>query len=460
MDNEVVQTVPYHTHNGIDSAKIAGENLTLDVSTLNDVNTSRHGFVPEAPNDTTKFLRGDGTWATATATSLQTTITMGENCSAGDILCQKPEDGKYYRCNGTVFGTEIFTGPLAVASAAGTTNTSLLVYLPGSLVSLFSFGAALSTISETAKEVQTTTHANQVGKVYTGHANYQTFCVSSLYSNITAVDVYFGAMSGTGGDITVGIYAVDDTHPFGTGSALGSKTIVQSGLTGNAVNKFSFASAIIVRPYMTYCIKISGTGADSSNYWPIQGNTTSTDYYANGMYSTTGTTSQDVNGTSAVDMYFNVYTTSTSNWTPGDYVYLSNSAGGVTLTPPSSNIKAVGLVISSTAMLFDPAVDGRETLIAKTEMVFDSASTAGSPTTSFTIPLNARKAVIYYSATGTGEGIITMYRDGRSNVNIYAGLQSTTATIANATISGRVLQLVDTHVNTSWASTWQVYFFG
>lgn len=32
-----------------------------DVTTL-DVSTSMHGFVPKAPNDTTKFLRGDGTW--------------------------------------------------------------------------------------------------------------------------------------------------------------------------------------------------------------------------------------------------------------------------------------------------------------------------------------------------------------------------------------------------------------
>jgi hypothetical protein len=35
---------------------------TSDITT-NDVTTSKHGFTPKAPNDSTKFLRGDATWA-------------------------------------------------------------------------------------------------------------------------------------------------------------------------------------------------------------------------------------------------------------------------------------------------------------------------------------------------------------------------------------------------------------
>ena len=35
---------------------------SLSDNTTGDVSTSRHGYVPKAPNDTTKFLRGDGTW--------------------------------------------------------------------------------------------------------------------------------------------------------------------------------------------------------------------------------------------------------------------------------------------------------------------------------------------------------------------------------------------------------------
>ena len=39
--------------------------ISLSDITTNDVSTTKHGFAPKAPNDTTKFLRGDGTWANA-----------------------------------------------------------------------------------------------------------------------------------------------------------------------------------------------------------------------------------------------------------------------------------------------------------------------------------------------------------------------------------------------------------
>lgn len=35
---------------------------TSDIAT-NNVSTAKHGWAPKAPNDTTKFLRGDATWA-------------------------------------------------------------------------------------------------------------------------------------------------------------------------------------------------------------------------------------------------------------------------------------------------------------------------------------------------------------------------------------------------------------
>lgn len=41
---------------------IVEADITLADNTTNDVSTTKHGFVPKAPNDTTKFLRGDGTW--------------------------------------------------------------------------------------------------------------------------------------------------------------------------------------------------------------------------------------------------------------------------------------------------------------------------------------------------------------------------------------------------------------
>ena len=37
--------------------------IGLSDNTTNDVSISKHGFVPKAPNDTAKFLRGDAAWA-------------------------------------------------------------------------------------------------------------------------------------------------------------------------------------------------------------------------------------------------------------------------------------------------------------------------------------------------------------------------------------------------------------
>jgi len=46
---------------------------TTDITT-NDVSTSKHGFAPKAPNDSTKFLRGDGTWAVPASGSSSTVV--------------------------------------------------------------------------------------------------------------------------------------------------------------------------------------------------------------------------------------------------------------------------------------------------------------------------------------------------------------------------------------------------
>jgi len=41
---------------------IVEADLTLADNTTNNVSTTKHGFVPKAPNDTSKILRGDGAW--------------------------------------------------------------------------------------------------------------------------------------------------------------------------------------------------------------------------------------------------------------------------------------------------------------------------------------------------------------------------------------------------------------
>jgi hypothetical protein len=58
-----IKTVQSTSIVGSGDVTITDANLSTSDITTNDVTTSKHGFVPKAPNDTTKFLRGDGTWS-------------------------------------------------------------------------------------------------------------------------------------------------------------------------------------------------------------------------------------------------------------------------------------------------------------------------------------------------------------------------------------------------------------
>lgn len=71
-----------HDHIGGDGAAIAEGALSLSDVATGDVNTSRHGLCPKAPNDTTKFLRGDGTWQTPAAGGLGYSLNVLATTSA------------------------------------------------------------------------------------------------------------------------------------------------------------------------------------------------------------------------------------------------------------------------------------------------------------------------------------------------------------------------------------------
>jgi hypothetical protein len=62
-------------------ALVTDANLVTSDITTNDVSTTKHGFVPKAPNNTTTFLRGDGTWAAPAGGGL-TEFTEAETTAA------------------------------------------------------------------------------------------------------------------------------------------------------------------------------------------------------------------------------------------------------------------------------------------------------------------------------------------------------------------------------------------
>ena len=53
-------------------SKVHDADLAVTDITTNNVSTSAHGFVPKAPNDSTKVFRGNGTWGTSGGTTTNT----------------------------------------------------------------------------------------------------------------------------------------------------------------------------------------------------------------------------------------------------------------------------------------------------------------------------------------------------------------------------------------------------
>ena len=75
------------TFSGTSSGTNTGDQIISDATittsdiTTNDVSITKHGFAPKAPNNTTTFLRGDGTWATPAAGGL-TFFSEAQNTTA------------------------------------------------------------------------------------------------------------------------------------------------------------------------------------------------------------------------------------------------------------------------------------------------------------------------------------------------------------------------------------------
>jgi hypothetical protein len=106
--------------------------LSLSDVTTNDVSITKHGFVPKAPNDTTKYLRGDGTWATAAGGGITigtTAVTSGTDgrvfFQAGGVVQQDANftyDNTLKRLGLKAVGTAATDIPFNVQNSAGTLN--------------------------------------------------------------------------------------------------------------------------------------------------------------------------------------------------------------------------------------------------------------------------------------------------------------------------------------------------
>jgi hypothetical protein len=140
-----------HDHNGGDGAAIVEAAITLADNTTNDVSITKHGFAPKAPNNTTSFLRGDGTWATPTgggdfagpASSTDNAIVRfdGTTGKTGQTSLATIDDsgsvniptGQAYKINNTALAVANITGAAPLNSPTFTGTVTVPTGLTGVL---------------------------------------------------------------------------------------------------------------------------------------------------------------------------------------------------------------------------------------------------------------------------------------------------------------------------------------
>jgi hypothetical protein len=125
-------------------ALVTDANLVTSDITTNDVSTTKHGFAPKLPGNTTTFLRGDGTYATPASGS--STIPQSDliyvdaingvnDLTADRGQIQKPYATVEYALantinTGTVTGTTT-NGSATISSVSDTTNIQVGQYITG-----------------------------------------------------------------------------------------------------------------------------------------------------------------------------------------------------------------------------------------------------------------------------------------------------------------------------------------
>ncbi len=109
-------------------------------NTTNDVTITKHGFVPIAPNDTAKFLRGDGTWNTASLPS-------GSAAVATDAIWDTK--GDLAAATGSDAAVKVAVGANGTFLAADSSASAGVAWQPGANVLLYAYtvtGSSKTTI--------------------------------------------------------------------------------------------------------------------------------------------------------------------------------------------------------------------------------------------------------------------------------------------------------------------------
>lgn len=257
-------------------ALVSDANLSTSDITTNNVSTSKHGFVPKAPNDTAKFLRGDGTWATTPAGGL-TYFTEAQSTAAPNATVNVD----------------------SLTAVASTTNADISIVPKGT-------GAILAAIPD-----NTTTGGNKRGANAIDLGTYRTGAdnvASGQYSvvigqnsrgsNVNAVAIGSSAISTSDGSVAISKSTSSGPVSFAHGSrstATGYGAVsfggwIYADTTASGDNSIAMGGGNTANASTTTSIGGEGNASTSQGAVSLGGrnNTASgTHSYAFGAYSTT-----------------------------------------------------------------------------------------------------------------------------------------------------------------------------
>ena len=304
--------------------------ISLSDITTNNVSSTMHGFAPKAPNNTTTFLRGDGTWATPTASSTpsgaDTSVQYNDNGATGgstDFSFDKTANTMILNGSNTEIQMKSSTSdPVAPASGNGLfymksiggrimpkfigpsgIDFSLQPFIAQDKVAIWSppgnattvpgvlgFTAPTALGTATARNVATTnlfTRVKRLGYVSASNAN----SIAGHYNTATGTQFTIGTGSGLGGFFYVVRFGTSDAATVANAQMFVGMTGTVSAATnidpGTLLNSIGIGHAAgDANLKLFYGGSAAQTRIDLGNNFPK--NTSSTDMYELILFSSPG----------------------------------------------------------------------------------------------------------------------------------------------------------------------------
>lgn len=230
----------------------------------------------------------------------------------------------------------LFAGIASGASSSGNVQS---YYAPGPVVSVTAFTLAQRQNSR-LWDGQINSSSNTTTDTISATTDWraQTFTPAVGEDNVSQVTLNFTKTSSPNGSSTVAIYATSAGLP--TGPALATATTILNSAITSGDNTFLFTTPAAVTPSTVYAIVwSSGISAGGSLAWNYQ----NTDVYAGGQRCTSANSGSSWTAAATNDFRFKIEYRGIS----GESVYLSNTAGELSLTPGTYNV-CIGFALSTT----------------------------------------------------------------------------------------------------------------